>query len=1031
MTPHRSDIAQAHALPWDEADRVAALDRYAILDTEREAAFDAVAELAADFLDAPMAVVNFIAADRQWFKAEVGIGTDSLPLDVSICRHAILQNDLLVVPDLTADPRFEANPLVNVAGGLRFYAGAVLRTPEGLPLGTVCVLDRTARPQGITERQRRGLKMLADQTMARLELNRSEALARAERARAEQRGERLSLLAKASTLLLAAGDKARAVDSLFSLIRVPFQLDVGFHYRCSDDGLHLIASVGLTPEQEVAAGRLEVGQTICGLVAESRDALHVTDIQSSGDPQVAFLQELQIDHYFSAPLIAGKTLLGTVSFGRRGTAFSQGELEVLRALSAQLSIAIERGLAEDALKASEERQAFLLALSDELRVLRTPVDIASAAAQRLGNRFGLSRVFYAEFHGSVMKIERDYTRGVGSLAGEHDLAVFGPDLLRAYHEDAVVKVDDVQTDPRFNADARAGLGARQVGAYLDVILFAETQWASVLALQSATPRNWTASEEALFRDVGERVRTAIDRVRAEDHLRRFNEKLEAQVEARVAERDRLWNLSPDLLARADYDGHMSAVSPAWKRVLGWSEQELLSRGYATFMHPDDMPATLQAIAGMGDSGRPARFENRIATSDGGWKSIEWTVAPEPDGINFIAVGRDLSDAKARDAELEAAQEALRQSQKMEAMGQLTGGVAHDFNNLLTPIVGSLDMLQRKGLGNEREQRLIAGAVQSADRAKTLVQRLLAFARRQPLQAVSVNLAPLVRGMADLIASTTGPQIKVVVDAADDLPPAKVDPNQLEMAILNLSVNARDAMQDGGTLRISVDWQELAARRRGIDLAPGRYLRVSVADTGDGMDAATLKRAVEPFFSTKGVGKGTGLGLSMVHGLASQLGGALAIHSTEGVGTNIELWLPQSVDPLVAAESTTEVAPSTNTGTVLLVDDEDLVRLSTADMLIELGYAVVEASSAEEALDLLHCGLKPDLLVTDHLMPGMTGTELVGLLRDQGMGIATLIVSGYAEAEGVASDLPRLTKPFRRADLAASLASLDAPVSGDR
>lgn len=357
------------------------------------------------------------------------------------------------------------------------------------------------------------------------------------------------------------------------------------------------------------------------------------------------------------------------------------------------------------------------------------------------------------------------------------------------------------------------------------------------------------------------------------------------------------------------------------------------------------------------------------------------------------------------------------------MGSLTGGVAHDFNNLLTPIVGSLDLLQRKGLGNERERRLIAGAVQSAERAKTLVQRLLAFARRQPLQATAVDLTPLVNGMADLVASTTGPQIRVVVDAADGLPPAKADPNQLEMAILNLAVNARDAMPDGGTLRISVN-SETAGPDNDGHVVPGAYLRLSIADTGMGMDEATLKRAVEPFFSTKGVGKGTGLGLSMAHGLASQLGGALSIRSTPGVGTNVELWLPQSAEPAIIADLPLEAqAVANGSGLALLVDDEELVRLSTADMLTELGYTVVEAGSAEEALTLLDRGLQPHLLITDHLMPGISGTQLARTLQGIRPATKVLVVSGYAEAEGIEPDLPRLTKPFRSADLAESLAAL--------
>jgi len=358
------------------------------------------------------------------------------------------------------------------------------------------------------------------------------------------------------------------------------------------------------------------------------------------------------------------------------------------------------------------------------------------------------------------------------------------------------------------------------------------------------------------------------------------------------------------------------------------------------------------------------------------------------------------------------------------MGSLTGGVAHDFNNLLTPIVGALDLLQRKGVGGEREQRLIAGAIHSADRAKTLVQRLLAFARRQPLQPVAVDIAGLVEGMAELLASTTGPHVHVVVDVAKDLPPANADPNQLEMALLNLGVNARDAMPDGGTLRISATRDSVRAPRGTLKL--GHYVRLSVADTGFGMDEATLARAAEPFFSTKGVGKGTGLGLSMAHGLAAQLGGALTIQSRQGVGTNIELWLPISAAVLGnGGDAQFLSALGQASGVVLLVDDEEVVRASTADMLEELGYEVRQAESGEEAMRRVAEGLAPDLLVTDHLMPGMTGVDLARALRETNPDLSVLIVSGYAEAEGIAPNLPRLTKPFRSAELEASLAAITA------
>ncbi len=543
------------------------------------------------------------------------------------------------------------------------------------------------------------------------------------------------------------------------------------------------------------------------------------------------------------------------------------------------------------------------------------------------------------------------------------------------------------------------------------------------------PRIWTDEEIALARDFAERTHAAIARRGAEQELResearlrQLNETLEAQVTERSAERDRLWNLSQDMLARADYTGMISAVSPAWTQVLGWREADLFTRRYATFMHPQDTAPTLAAIARMAETRQPGRFENRMATKGGGWKHIEWTVAPEADGVNFIAVGRDLTITKAREAELEVAHEALRQSQKMEAMGQLTGGVAHDFNNLLTPIVGALDMLQRRGVGGEREQRLIAGAAQSAERAKVLVQRLLAFARRQPLQPVAVDTVKLVRNMADLVSSTTGPQIKVVVEAMSALPMARAEPNQLEMALLNLAVNARDAMPDGGTLRISVA-ADMVCPGTDPALRTGKYIRLSVADTGCGMDDATVARAIEPFFSTKGVGKGTGLGLSMVHGLASQLGGALKIKSRLGVGTNVELWLPQTEAAPEASTATHDVETAPNSGVALVVDDEEFVRLSTADMLLDLGYQIIEAASAEEALRVMGKAAHVDLVVTDHLMPGMSGTDLARRIRDRNPDLPVLIVSGYAEVDGIASDLPRLTKPFRKDELATSLATL--------
>ncbi|TNC48701.1 GAF domain-containing protein [Rubellimicrobium rubrum] len=1616
---------------WEEAERLAALDRYAILDTGREGAFDDVAELAADLLDAPIAVVNFIAADRQWFKAEKGIGKDSLPLDVSICRHAILQPGVFVVPDLTKDARFENNPLVDVADGLRFYAGALLETPDGLPLGTVCVLDTKVRPEGISPRQERALRVLAAQTMTQLELRRSNAAARHESDRLsamfaqatvgiselgldgrflvvndrlcemlgrtrdelltlrmadvthpddlannlplfnrmaetgasfsldkryvrpdgtivwanssvtrllDESGRPRSALAVTSditarreeeqhrTFQLELSDRTRDLGDPEAIVAATTRLlgerlgaarvlyadiheaegratvrpdwtapgvdhlplsvglaDVGGaivdHLRqgrtlCVNDvrthpvtqasvgfldkiGVAALVSVPLlkdgalvanlnvhraephvwtpaelqlietvaertweamqraitetalgesdaryrqivegaedfaivrvdehgiiaswnrgaaritgfqeedaigrsgeiifTPEDREAGapdhemnrarsdgrsvnerwhlrqdgsrfwgsgltmrldqpggGYLKIfrdrtaeheaeaqlrtrseqlqglaetayavaraptleatldeitraarrlvgthqavvsltagedwaqvipyvdlsdeyadwsdyrtpadGSGIYALVCETNRPMRMTQAEIEAHPcwqgfgahakdhppmrgwlavplvgrdgrnlgliqlsdkedgsefdendeavivqlariasaaieqsaaekalresaaalsaEVEALSRLQeistrlvVDEapqaLYDAILTAAAGLMGSecaslqmmdatgdlqllahlgynprsveywqtvdassestcgiaLTTGQRvivpdvensGLAADSGDLQSYRwtgmravqttpllsrsgkplgmlsthwkrphtpserdfklfdVLARQAADAIERTTAQAELRESEARQAFLLSLADALRSLRTPAEIASAAAEQLGERFGLSRVFYAELFGTLMKVQRDYTNGVASIVGEHDLRAFGPDLLRPYHECPIVKVDDVRTDPRFSEEARSGLQARQVGAYLDVVLFEEEKWVNLLALQSATPRTWTPSEEGLFRQVGERVKVAIERARAEDELRELNETLERRVAEALAEKKLLADLvegTDAFVQVADSDFRWLAINRAaadeFEHIYGVRPKVGDSMLDLLADRPEHRTAIeavwARALAGeqftqVGEFGDPGLNRRSYEMK---YNILRGANGEQIGAYQFVY---DVTDRVAEQCRLAETEEALRQSQKMEAMGQLTGGVAHDFNNLLTPIVATLDRLQRKGIGGEREQRLIAGAAQSAERAKTLVQRLLAFARRQPLQPVPVDIAKLVHGMGDLVSSTTGPQIKVLVQAADNLPPAMADPNQLEMALLNLSVNARDAMPDKGTLRISASAETVGPGHRS-KLPPRTYIRLSVADTGSGMDEATLARAVEPFFSTKGVGKGTGLGLSMVHGLASQLGGALTIQSRPGLGTNVELWLPESAarpEPVESAPAPAEVATR---GTALLVDDEEFVRMSTADMLSDLGYTVIEAASAEEAMSLVTKGERFDLLVTDHLMPGMSGTDLARTIRKAKPGVVVLLVSGYAEIEGIEPGIPRLTKPFRKDELASSLIRL--------
>ncbi|WP_121349531.1 ATP-binding protein, partial [Pseudomonas aeruginosa] len=375
------------------------------------------------------------------------------------------------------------------------------------------------------------------------------------------------------------------------------------------------------------------------------------------------------------------------------------------------------------------------------------------------------------------------------------------------------------------------------------------------------------------------------------------------------------------------------------------------------------------------------------------------------------------------AQRESALAQLHEARKMEMVGQLTGGIAHDFNNLLTPIMASLELIRRR-LDDARSTDLIDGALQSAERARNLVGRLLTFARRQTLKPQAVALRELVEGMHDLIERSLGPTIEVRIEIPERLPAVVVDPHQFELAILNLAVNARDAMGEGGRLEIGAR-TDLVIDGAVDGLGAGRYVCLEVADNGGGMPAEVLARCMEPFFSTKGVGKGTGLGLSMVQGLVAQSGGGLGIHSEIGKGTRVSIWLPITAEQTQStAESCPDAPEALRPTHVLLVDDDRMVRYTTALLLGDLGYQVSEAASAEEALGEVERGLAPDLLVTDHLMADKTGVQLAEELRQRFPQLPVLVITGYANLRPEQlNGFEVLTKPFRHNELAERLARL--------
>lgn len=490
---------------------------------------------------------------------------------------------------------------------------------------------------------------------------------------------------------------------------------------------------------------------------------------------------------------------------------------------------------------------------------------------------------------------------------------------------------------------------------------------------------------------------------AEEQLQRLNTTLEERVAQRSADLDRMWRLTTDLMLVADFTGAIQAVNPAWSVMLGWDEADLLGQVLLDFVHPDDRAPTLAEVGTLGRGISTLRFENRYRHKDGRYRWISWTAVPDAQFIH--AVGRDIQSEKEAEARLEQAHEALRQSQKMEAVGQLTGGIAHDFNNLLTVVTGNIDMagraLDAAHVEDARSRRALDNAMKGATRAATLTQRLLAFSRRQPLAPRAIDVDRLLAGMSDLLNRSLGETIRLELVTAPGLWRVEADPNQLESAILNLAVNARDAMPGGGDLLIEtanarLDEEYVASQ---AEVAPGQYVVIAVTDTGEGMDRGTLTRVFEPFFTTKEVGKGTGLGLSMVYGFVKQSGGNVKVYSEEGRGTTVKIYLPRLLSEAASDEEEALVIAglevSARRETVLAVEDDDDVRAYTVECLRELGYRVLEAHDGPSALRLLERQEEQiDLLFTDVVMPGMSGSELAHAARERQPALKVLYTSGY-------------------------------------
>jgi PAS domain S-box-containing protein len=517
-------------------------------------------------------------------------------------------------------------------------------------------------------------------------------------------------------------------------------------------------------------------------------------------------------------------------------------------------------------------------------------------------------------------------------------------------------------------------------------------------------------------------------------LTQLNTSLEAEVAKRTADRDRMWRLSTDIMLVAGFNAEIVATNPAWQEILGWEEAELLGRNFLDYVHPEDRERTVAECAHLASGMRTERFENRYRHRNGAYRWLSWIAVPDASYIH--AVGRDVTEDKQQLDALRQTESALRQSQKMEAVGQLTGGLAHDFNNLLAGIGANLEMLKfrlSQGQTDKLENYLIK-AGETVDRAAALTHRLLSFSRRQALAPQAIAPNDLIISMEDLIRRTIGPSIAVDLRFSPDLWAIRCDQNQLENTLLNLVINARDAMPDGGLLSIETsNCTEDETGRPGVSpTAPGEYVFICVRDTGIGMSPAVAARAFDPFFTTKPLGQGTGLGLSMVYGFVTQSGGQIYIDSKVGRGTAVCIYLPRHrgrIDRSEKEESAHAYRVADKRANILLVDDEEGLRQTLAEMLTAIGYHVMESSSGAEALQVIQRADHIDLLVTDVGLPGgMNGRQLADVARQLKPDLQVLFITGYAESVSIrAGDLAEkmylMTKPFSLGDFTNRIGAL--------
>ena len=670
---------------------------------------------------------------------------------------------------------------------------------------------------------------------------------------------------------------------------------------------------------------------------------------------------------------------------------------------------------------AEIHRRALVELGDRIRNISDPDELSFAAAEILGKTLEVSRAGYGTVDkaAETITIARDWNApGIKTIAGVLHFRDYGSYIENLKRGETAV-IADADKDSR-TAETADMLKAISAQSFINMPVTEQGNFVALLFLNHATAREWQDDELALVREVAERTRTAVARLVAERELHGLAASLEQQVAERTAERDRVWRNSRDLLVVVGADGIFRAVNPAWTAILGHLPEDVVGHSFLDFIWPEDADQTQGGLDQAANEVDLTNFENRYRHKDGTPRWISWHTSVEGDLV--YAYGRHITAEKEAAAQLAQAQEALRQSQKLEAVGQLTGGVAHDFNNLLTIIKSSTDLLRRSELPEERRQRYIGAISDTVDRASRLTGQLLAFARRQALKPEVFDAVDRVRGITDMLGTVVGSRIRIEHEIACERCLVEADASQFETALINMVVNARDAMDGEGKLTVRVAEVSGMPAIRGHGGGAGRFVSVSLTDTGVGIAPDKLIQIFEPFFTTKEVGKGTGFGLSQVYGFAKQSGGDVAVESELGRGTTFTIYLPRS------EQGATEDSPADDRSfaavkdgrgrRVLVVEDNVEVGRFSTQLLQDLGYETTWAANAAEALSCLETGPGFDVVFSDVVMPGINGVELGQEIRLRYPGLPVILTSGYSHvlAEKGLHGFELLQKPYAAEEL---------------